>query len=265
MTRRGFDSLRRRARRAVATGAEIIRDAGSAILAYNLHGLLGMLSLCLPLYAAAPAAAQERVLLQEVMPELAGTPLGAVDVAPAPALGTTLVLRKSDLLRALSQAGMNAKGLNIPRSARVTREVTTITRDELSQQAQPALREAVAPCDVREARFPNDVRVATGPRTYHAEFNTGLRNGQVNGAVFIDSGGTTLRVPVVATLQCPPPEISPGMQITAFAVVGHVKASAPAEARQPGRVGEIIRITNRATGASLRGRVIDARSVEVVP
>jgi flagella basal body P-ring formation protein FlgA len=47
--------------------------------------------------------------------------------------------------------------------------------------------------------------------------------------------------------------------------VGHVKATAPAEARQPGRVGEIIRVTNRATGASLRARVLDARTVEVVP
>jgi flagella basal body P-ring formation protein FlgA len=44
-----------------------------------------------------------------------------------------------------------------------------------------------------------------------------------------------------------------------------VKATAPAEARQPGRRGDIIRITNRATGASLRGRIIDAHTVEVMP
>jgi flagella basal body P-ring formation protein FlgA len=59
--------------------------------------------------------------------------------------------------------------------------------------------------------------------------------------------------------------VNAGMQVTALAVVGHVTASAPAEARQPGRVGEVIRITNRATGTALRARVLDARTVEVVP
>jgi flagella basal body P-ring formation protein FlgA len=48
-------------------------------------------------------------------------------------------------------------------------------------------------------------------------------------------------------------------------VIGSVRASAPAEAKQPGRVGEIIRVTNRATGAALRARVIDAQTCEVVP
>jgi flagella basal body P-ring formation protein FlgA len=103
-----------------------------------------------------------------------------------------------------------------------------------------------------------------GPRSFRAEFN-GLHTGTVTGAVYVDSGGHSTRVPVIANLTCPPPEVSSGQQLLAIAVVGHVKATAPAEARQPGRVGEIIRITNRATGASLRARVLDSRTVEIVP
>jgi flagella basal body P-ring formation protein FlgA len=72
-------------------------------------------------------------------------------------------------------------------------------------------------------------------------------------------------VPVIASLSCPPPEVAAGAQLIAVAQVGPVKATAPAEARQTGRVGEIIRITNRATGASLRARIINSRTVEIVP
>jgi hypothetical protein len=277
--RRAFDSVRTFLARVRTRARETIQIAGQArrahALARNLHWAVCMLSLCLPLYAAEPThaqervvfpqPAQERVLLQEIMPELAGSPLGAVDVAAAPALGASLLLRKNDVLRALIQAGASAKGLTIPRSIRITRELTSLAHAELSLQAQAALEHAVAPCELREARFPNLVRIARGARSFHAEFPNGLRNGQITGTVIIESGGHSARVPVVASLVCPLPAISAGMQVTARAVVGQVTASAPAEARQPGRVGEVIRITNRATGASLRARVLDAHTVEIVP
>jgi hypothetical protein len=228
-----------------------------------------MWMLTLPLMAASASAsrahAEDRVLLQEVMPELMDTPLGAVDVAPAPALGATLVVYKSDVQRALLQAGLNAKSLKIPHTVRVTRELNHVSREELADQAREALSLATAPCELRDARFPAEVRLAAGPREFHAEFSNGLRNGSVTGTVVVESGGQSARVPVVVHLACPPPDISPGTQVTARAVVGQVTASAPAEARQPGRIGEIIRITNRATGANLRARVVDAHTVEVVP
>jgi hypothetical protein len=228
-----------------------------------------MWMLTLPLVAAsasaAPARGEDRVLLQEVMPELADTPLGAVDVAPAPALGATLVVYQSDVQRALRQAGLSAKTLKIPHAVRVTRELSNVSREELAKQAREALNLATAPCELRDARFPAEVRLAAGPREFHAEFSNGLRNGSVTGTVVVESGGQSARVPVVVHLTCPPPDVTPGAQLTARAVVGQVTASAPAEARQPGRIGEIIRITNRATGASLRARVLDAHTVEVVP
>src|ERR1700759_1597287 len=78
-----------------------------------------MLLLCLPLLAANVARADDRVLLQEVMPELAGTALGALDIAPAPPLGATLVVRRAEVQRALSKAGLSSKDLSIPHSMRV--------------------------------------------------------------------------------------------------------------------------------------------------
>lgn len=219
-----------------------------------------------PVLAQDVVASVDRVLLQEVMPTLAGTPMGAVDVAQAPAPGASMTIHRSDVQRALAQAGMreSLKTKDIPKSVKVSREAVKLTRDDLSAQAHEFVVTATTPCDVGEVRYPSDVRVQAGPRNFRAEFNN-LRSGSVTGAVFIEAGGRETRVPVIATLVCPPPEVKAGTQLTAIAQVGPVKATAPAEARQGGRVGEIIRITNRATGASLRGRILNSRTVEIVP
>lgn len=257
--RRGFDG-RRRAR----VQKPRVRRTGS--LARLLQYVPLMLALCLPLMAARGVLADDRILLAELLPALTDTPLGAVDVAAAPLPGMSVTVHRADVLRALTQAGLagSLKPADIPKSARITREQVAVTRAELSAQAQTIVEDAVAPCELREVRFPNEVRVAAGPREYRGEFN-GLHTGSVTGAVYVASGGRTTRVPVVASVTCPPPEVSAGTQLTAIAVVGNVRASAPAEARQPGRRGDVIRIINRATGASLRARVVDARTVEIVP
>jgi len=228
--------------------------------------LAALLLTAASVHAQEVVASNDRILLQEVMPTLVGTPMGAVDVAQAPAPGSSMTIHRSDVQRALAQAGLreSLKAKDIPKSVKVSREAVKLTRDELSAQAQESIIAAVTPCDVGEVRYPSDVRVQAGPRTFRAEFN-GLRSGSLTGAVFIEAGGRETRVPVIATLVCPPPEIKPGTQVTAVAQVGPVKATAPAEARQAGRIGEIIRITNRATGASLRARIVSSRTVEVVP
>jgi Chaperone for flagella basal body P-ring formation len=256
---RGFDG---RAARCAQRSHRFSRLLG---LARSLQMYALMLALYLPLSAAA-VAAQDRVLLHEVMPELSGTPLGAVDVVPAPLPGSSVTIRRSDVLRALNQAGLSdsAKGLSIPRSTRVTRVVSNLSREVFAAEALAAVTEATTPCELREARYPSEVRLAGGPRNFRAEFPGSLRSGSLTGGVFVESGGRTVRVPVVVNLSCPPPEISAGAQVTAVVVVGPVRATAPAEARQPGRRGEIIRLVNRATGASLRGRVLDGHTVEVI-
>jgi hypothetical protein len=217
-------------------------------------------------HAQEPVASNDRVLLQELMPTLAGTPVGAVEVAQAPAPGSSMTIHRSDVQRALTQAGLreNLKAKDIPKSVKISREAVKLSREDLIAQAHEAVVTATTPCDLSEARYPSEVRVQAGPRNFRAEFNN-LRSGSSTGALYIGAGGRETRVPVIATLVCPPPEVKAGTQLVAIAQVGPVKATAPAEARQTGRVGEIIRITNRATGASLRGRIVDSRTVEVVP
>jgi len=265
--RRAFDSSSRRQAAKRLTKDPARNAHYLARLVQLTPNMLYRLSLLLmATLASASVSAQDRVLLEEVMPALTGTPLGAVDIAQAPLPGGSIVIRRSDVQRALLQAGLGGalKAGDIPKSKQISREAIALTREQLSAQAHAVVLSATAPCELRDARYPNEVRVMGGPRSYRAEF-TGLHSGTVTGALFVESGGHVTRVPVIASLTCPPPEISSGAQLVAIAVVGHVKASAPAEARQPGRIGEIIRITNRATGAALRGRVIDARTVEVVP
>src|SRR3978361_879525 len=77
----------------------------------------------------APAASDgERVLLEEVMPALAGSPEGTVPVAQAPAPGTSMTVSRADVQRALAQAGMreSLKAKDIPKSMKVSRESLTL-------------------------------------------------------------------------------------------------------------------------------------------
>lgn len=257
---------RRCARRRARGGCRSCALRRGLPLGLALSLLLWSMQALLTVSSVRAQAGTDRVLLEEVMPELSDTPLGAVDVAQAPAPGSYITIRRSDVQRALAQAGLkdSLKAAEIPRSARVSRKSVTLTRDELMAQAREAVANATTPCELGDVRYPSQVRVQAGPRSFRAEFSS-LRSGSLTGAVFVDSGGRETRVPVIAHLTCPPPEVSAGTQLVAIAQVGPVKATAPAEARQSGRVGEIIRITNRATGASLRGRIVDSRTVEVVP
>ncbi|HET6338661.1 MAG TPA: flagella basal body P-ring formation protein FlgA, partial [Polyangiales bacterium] len=143
-------------------------------------------------------------------------------------------------------------------------------KEDLLDESMEALTAAAGACDLQTARISNDAKVIAGPRTIHAELP--LRSVvsrattlHVSGAIYVESGGQRVRVSVMASLACPAPDVSAGTQLTVFAKIGTVRASAPAEARQPGRIGEIIRVTNRATGASLRVKILSPQMAEVVP
>lgn len=229
-----------------------------------------MLLGCLTLMAAGSAGADGQILVSEVLPSLAGNELGDVPIASAPLPGTTMVVRRSDVLRALERAGFSGKDLAIPRLTRITREVVKLTKDALLTESMNALQEAASPCTLEKARISADAKVVAGPRSVSAELpkrssNANATTLHVTGAVFVESGGQRVRVPVLASLSCPEPAVTAGSQITLVAKIGRVRATAPAEARQPGRVGEIIRVTNRATGAALRARIVDSQTAEVVP
>jgi flagella basal body P-ring formation protein FlgA len=58
--------------------------------------------------------------------------------------------------------------------------------------------------------------------------------------------------------------VAAGDRVRVIAVSGAVKVSAPAQARQAGRVGDDIHVTNELSRQTVTARVIDAQTVEVV-
>lgn len=232
--------------------------------------LRSTLLLAAGLLASSPAHAQSHILVSEVLPSLAGTELGAVPIAAEPLPGATLTIRRSDVIRALEQAGYSARDLSIPKATKISREVVNLSKDVLLDESMSALSEAAGACELQSARISNDAKVIAGPRTIRAELllrtvSPRAATLHVSGSIYVESGGQRVRVPVIASVLCPPPDVSAGSQLTVYAKIGPVRASAPAEARQPGRVGEIIRVTNRATGAALRARIVSPQLAEVVP
>jgi hypothetical protein len=210
------------------------------------------------------ALAQDEVLLEEVMPELNGTAQGAISVADAPGPGGTLVVRGSDVRRALGRAGASAEGLSIPDRTRISRKQIRLSTDELLAEQRGLLLEAASPCAVENVTAQKEVSVTEGPRSVRIELSGARRSGRVSGSAIVQSGRRQVRVPLLLRLRCPEPEVTAGKQVNLVAVVGNVRVSTSGEARQDGRTGEIIRVTSR-TGASLRGRVLDTRTVEVLP
>ena len=69
----------------------------------------------------------------------------------------------------------------------------------------------------------------------------------------------------MVSVDCPQVVVQSGRQVRIVAAIGNVRASASGEARQNGRVGEIIRVYNQVTRKMLRAKVIDEQTVEVVP
>lgn len=216
--------------------------------------------LCWP----AMAAAQDQVLLAEVMPELAGSELGEVPVADAPHTGATLVVRRSDVQRALHAAKQSAEGLSIPKSTRISRKLVEMSAEALIDGEREALEQAASPCAVQEVKGPKQVSLSEGPRQTRVELAGGRRTGRVSGSVIVQNGARQVRVPLMLKLLCPEPEVTSGKQVELVVRVGNVSVRTAGEARQNGRRGEIIRVSNRSTGASLQGRVVDAQTVEVV-
>lgn len=238
----------------------------------RLGACLGVVSLlAAAIFCASTARAEaQQILVAEILPNFAGTELGAVPIAAEPLPGGSITIRRGDVVRALDRAGFAANDLTIPKATRISREVVSVSKEDLLEESRAALTAAAGACELQTARISSDAKVIAGPRTIHAELP--IRSAvsrattmHVSGVIYVESGGQRVRVPVVASLTCPAPDVSAGSQLTVFAKIGSVRASAPAEARQPGRIGEIIRVTNRATGAALRAKILSSQLAEVVP
>lgn len=208
--------------------------------------------------------AQERITVAEVIPVLAGSEVGQLELGPAPAPGRSRTIHGRQIRAALRKAGVNARGIVIPKRTRITRQARTLAPEDIAALAAPSIDEALGACSPTAVLPRNEIHVAPGELSVEASAPRPTRSGRATVMVSISSAGTTVRAPVLVEYVCPPPVIRSGSTVTVVAVVGKVRASVPGIAAQHGRVGDRITVTNRLTGSRLLARVVDATTVEVV-
>jgi len=234
-----------------------------------LRALATALIVALALVGPAPFVvaddAPDRIVLAEVLPALAGSALGSVDLGAAPAPGEVRVVRASDVRRAIRAAGHDTRGLDIPRTTRVRREARRLERSEVERLLRPAVVSALAPCGVESLELPAALVLPAGTPTVTTEVEAPRASGRIAAPLVVRVAGREQRVLASARVTCPEPVVSAGARVRIVVSVGAVRASAPGLAGQPGRPGDEIRVTNLDTRAQLRARVIDAQTVEVRP
>ena len=111
---------------------------------------------------------------------------------------------------------------------------------------------------------PNEITLPAGDVSARADVVPQRRTGTSSIMVVLEAPGRETRLPVRASVTCPPPVIAPGSTVRIVVNIGQVRASVPGEARQPGRIGDVIRVSNRVTRGTLLARVVSAEVVEVV-
>ncbi|MEM6960599.1 MAG: flagella basal body P-ring formation protein FlgA [Myxococcota bacterium] len=210
------------------------------------------------------AAAQDRITLDEVIPALSGTELGALELGIAPPVGSSRIVRRSEVLAALRRADRNARGLAIPTATRIERQAQELNAERFAEMVQPSVQRAIQPCEVRAIHGPARLTIAASGLDIRAEAQPPRRSGSTGAVVVFRSNGREKRVPIRADVRCPPPIIEPGNRVQVVVQVGAVRATAPGEARQPGRVGEIIVVRTGPTNTQLQAKILDGQQVEVV-
>lgn len=213
--------------------------------------------------ATATAQESDRIRLSELVPALAETELGRLPITAAPPPGGRVVVRRSDVLRALRAADRPTRGLVIPRRTVVRRDAEQLDPDTLAALAAPSAAEAMAPCRVSSLEVHGSATVPPGESHVTVEGRAPRSSGAA--PVVLVVGPRGLRVPAHARVECPAPVIAPGRRVRLEARYGNVVAAMPGIARQPGRVGDVIRVTSGPTRRVLRARVRDADTLEVVP
>lgn len=206
----------------------------------------------------------ERITLAAILPALAGTELGGLDLGAAPQPGRPMWVRASDVRAALRRQNRDERGLSIPARTRVTRPERILSAEELERLARSALEGVLSPCSVASLAPLEPQTVAAGEVTVTAVAEPPRTSGRVAFQLNVTQSSTTLTQHAQAMVECPAAVVAAGATLRLVATVGAVKVVAPGVAGQAGRVGDEIRVTNSITRKALRARVIDAQSAEVL-
>ncbi|MCG8556071.1 MAG: flagella basal body P-ring formation protein FlgA [Proteobacteria bacterium] len=229
------------------------------------HWALVLATAAALLLGARPASAQlhDRVLLEELIPVLAGSELGRLELGPAPLPGATRVVRRQEVLAALRAAGRTSEGLQIPRARRVTRAAQRLSPSEVRALLRPALARALSPCKVDSIQVHTPLTLSAGPVTVRTTARAPRRSGRLGAAFTLSSGGRDKQMVAPVSVTCPEPTIASGRALRIVAVVGNVRASISGFAKQDGRVGDLIHVVT-TSHKSLRARVLDSSTVQVL-
>jgi hypothetical protein len=215
--------------------------------------------------AAEHAASADRIRLSEIVPALAGTELGAIDLGAAPPPGATRTVRRAEVIETLHRLGRSADGLALPREVRIARRAVRLSGEEIATRARSAIDEALAPCHVESVSVTTSATLGDGP--LEVEVHGPARPNDGPSLVMLDlhtPGGTT-HVPARVELRCPAPIVAPGAEVTVIVRAGNVRVSATGIARQSGRLGDEVRVRVEPTGAMVTARVVDVATVEIRP
>lgn len=238
------------------------RDGGIRVM---LKVVLGVLCITLAVSSVSSAAlAEDMVTLGELLPALSETDVASSAVAKAPAAGTSRRIPRRQVIEALKLAGLDASQFELPRSFVVSRRARSLDSDELQALLSSPLSEVLSPCRVSDVRAASTtVRVPGGALKVMVERRPILRSGRMTIIVTLAAGTQTVRVPVSANAQCPPPVVNAGANVQLVVRIGAVRAYVDGTAYQAGRVGDVVRVRNSMTGAMVKGRVLDAHRVEI--
>jgi Chaperone for flagella basal body P-ring formation len=229
-----------------------------------MRTFLAALALCVHA-SVAQADDVGRVSVAEILPALAGTELGAIDLGAAPVPGAVRVVRRGEVLAALSAHGRSAAGLAIPEVSRIRREPQSLARDEVARRARSAVEAALAPCAVRSVEARADAMLGPGTIEVRAEGPARPSGSTAMLTLVLSTAdGRAVRIPAQAAIECPEAVVRSGARVSVRVAIGPVRASADGVARQSGRPGDIVRVTIERTNTAVQARVVDAATVEVV-
>jgi len=243
----------------------LIKTGTRRALPQDVRNLFAALAIASVIVVPSLAAAQDRVTLDEVIPALSGTELGAMTLGAAPPPGSSRVVRRSEVLNALRREGRPTEGFVIPRSTRIHRGARVLNQSQLARLLTPSVAAAFAPCTVSELQLPETATLPTGGIDVRTDANRPSRSGNASAIAVVSSGNRETRIPIRASVTCPAPAIEAGDRVEVVVAIGNVRASARGEARQPGRVGDTINVRiasgNRRAVSAL---VLNASTVEVI-
>lgn len=138
-----------------------------------------------------------------------------------------------------------------------------LAADDVRRLALPALETTFAPCTITEVHVQSALRLPRGTLTVTAEGVVPRRSGRVPARVSFAVGDEITRINTSVTVDCPKPLVNPGDRVSIVAYAGAVRATAPGEATQTGRIGDMVRVRNLINGSSVMGRVAADGTVQV--